>query len=104
MRKRSLCLALLLLVSLLSEGCCWCHRPFLFRRWGCGGCCDSCCATPCCGTSYFGSSGCCDHGGGGGTIIDGGYGLPPIGPGVPGSAPTMPNATPLVRARLGMNK
>ena len=34
MRKRSLCLALLLLICAVSEGCCWCpcNRPFLFRR------------------------------------------------------------------------
>ena len=102
MRKRSLCLALLLLICAVSEGCCWCpcNRPFLFQRWWYGGgCCDSCCATPCSGTSYFGGgSSCC----GGGTTD--GYPVPPLAPGVPGSNPMMPNATPLVRAQLGINK
>jgi hypothetical protein len=107
MRKRSLCLSLLLLVCLFSEGCCWCGgppcRPFLFRRWwwGGNGCCESGCGTPCCGASYFGGGcggGCCDA-----TVTDG-YAVPPIAPGAPGTNPTMPNATPLVRARLGANK
>lgn len=100
MRKRSLCLALLLLTSLFAEGCCWPNRPFLFRPWLRGGCCDSYCATPCCGTSYFGGAGCCDHHG---PAIDT-YSVPPLAPGMVPGNPSMPPATPLVRARLGMNK
>jgi hypothetical protein len=92
MKRRALWLGLLLLATMLSEGCCWCNRPFIFRPWRR----EAGCCSPCSGTSYFGGGGCgCDAGG---MAIDH-YGAPPIASPVPGG-PIMPNAAPLSRMRF----
>jgi hypothetical protein len=85
MKKRTLWLGLVLLACLFSEGCCWCNRPFLIRRWWWGGCCPNSCAAPAC-------SSCCD----GGVIMDHYPGNVIPAP----SGPTMPGATPLTRAQF----
>ena len=88
MKKRTLCLGLLLLACLFSEGCFWCNRPHLIRRWWWGGCCQpACCGAPAC-------SSCCD----GGVMIDHypSMGAPMQAP----TGPTMPGATPLTRAQF----
>lgn len=98
MRMRSLVLGGILLATLFAEGCCWYHRPYLFRRWWWGhGYYDAMC-NPC----YPGGPACCDSG----PVFDS-YSVPPAIPAQPGSpapAPTMPGAQPLARARLGANR
>lgn len=44
-------LVLLLLATQLASGCCWCHRPFLWRNKWKGGCCEP--ATTCCSAPGF---------------------------------------------------
>jgi hypothetical protein len=95
MRMRSLVLGGILLVTLFAEGCCWCHRPYLFRRWWWGHAYYDTACSPC----YPGGPACCD----GGPVLDS-YSLPPgapIHPTTPTPGPTMPSATPLARGRLG---
>jgi hypothetical protein len=95
MRMRSLVLSMVLLATVFAEGCCWCHRPFLFRRWWWGaGYYDTMCS-PC----HPSGPACCD-----GPVLDS-YSLPPgapVQPGAPAPTPKMPSAQPLTRVRLGV--
>jgi hypothetical protein len=77
MIKRAFVLGLLLVATQVAAGCCWCNRPYLFRR---------CCWQPA-GCGFGASCGCADS-----MPVATEYGAPPV---VPGG--TMPPATPLTR-------
>jgi len=79
MLKRAFWIGLLLIATQVSAGCCWCHRPFLFRR---------CCWQPAGCGSFETSCGCASS-----MPVATDYNAPP--PLAPGG--TMPQATPLTR-------
>ena len=86
MKKRVLWLGLILVSTVLSQGCYCCHRPFFFQRWQYmhgDACCSTSCATP----------GCC------GTVGSDVYLGAPL-PSGPASGPLMPGAMPLTRAQF----